>query len=217
MKYETNSWGKSSSSVSLSVTGRYSSIIQPVEIKLLNQKLSTSCIFHGKISLRPNSLWENVCGKHLQQTSSWTKHWTLTHTPTPSPPKWHHGHNRWWGKRTCTHLLLWELQNYNSLMNNHQQENTESHQKRDTPHPRSKEKPQEYCRGHCLRSKGSNKTLCALGHREPRDWGRPSFQCLSVSSRNTGQEWPATGAEALGAADLSHTACGISPIRGGCH
>ena len=31
----------------------------------------------------------------------------------------------WWSKRTCTHLLQ-ELQNCNSLLNNHQQENVQS-------------------------------------------------------------------------------------------
>ena len=43
----------------------------------------------------------------------------------------------------CAHLLLQELQNYNSLLNNHQQENVESHQKIETPCPRAKEKPQK--------------------------------------------------------------------------
>ena len=38
--------------------------------------------------------------------------------------------------------LLWELQNYNSLLNNHQQENVGSHQKR-YPHTRAKEKSQQ--------------------------------------------------------------------------
>ena len=43
----------------------------------------------------------------------------------------------------CAHLLR-DLQNYNSLLNNHQQDNVESHQKKkDTPHPRAKEKPQK--------------------------------------------------------------------------
>ena len=37
---------------------------------------------------------------------------------------------RWWSRRTCSHLLLWELQNWNSLLNNHQQENVGSHQKK---------------------------------------------------------------------------------------
>ena len=33
---------------------------------------------------------------------------------------------------------------------------------------------------------------------------------LSVSCGDTGQQWPVTGAEALGEANLGHTACGIS-------
>ena len=37
--------------------------------------------------------------------------------------------SRWWSRRTCTHLLQ-ELQNYSSLLNNHQQENAGSHQKK---------------------------------------------------------------------------------------
>ena len=40
---------------------------------------------------------------------------------------------RWQSRRTCTHLLLRELQNFNSLLNNHPQENVGSHQKR-IPH-----------------------------------------------------------------------------------
>ena len=83
-KYETNSWGKSSSSVSLSVTGRYTSILKPVEIKLLNQKLSTSCIFHDKIALRPNSfvakcLWKTfTANKFMEKTSDVDTHPRLT-------------------------------------------------------------------------------------------------------------------------------------------
>ena len=37
---------------------------------------------------------------------------------------------RWWSRRTCGHLLLQELQNYNLLLNNHPQENVRSHQKK---------------------------------------------------------------------------------------
>ena len=50
---------------------------------------------------------------------------------------------RWRSIRTCVHLLLQELQNYNSLQNKHWQENVDSHKKKDTPHPRAKEKPQQ--------------------------------------------------------------------------
>ena len=40
---------------------------------------------------------------------------------------------RWPSRRTCAHLLLQELQNYSLLLNNHQQENVGSHQKK-IPH-----------------------------------------------------------------------------------
>ena len=36
---------------------------------------------------------------------------------------------RWRSRQTCTHLLQ-ELQNYNSLLNNHRQDNVRSHQKK---------------------------------------------------------------------------------------
>ena len=42
-----------------------------------------------------------------------------------------------WSRRTCTHLLLRELQNYNLLLNNRQQENVGPHEKR-TPHVQGK-------------------------------------------------------------------------------
>ena len=40
---------------------------------------------------------------------------------------------KWQSRRTCAHLLLQELQNYNSLLNNYRQENVRSHQKK-IPH-----------------------------------------------------------------------------------
>ena len=74
----------------------------------------------------------------------------------------------------CTHLLLQELQNYNLLLNNHQQENFGSNQEKDTPCPRAKEKSQQdgrrgesafrvkpHTQQRCL--EGSNKTLHAPG------------------------------------------------------
>ena len=36
----------------------------------------------------------------------------------------------WWSRRTCAHLLLRELQNYNSLLNNCRQENVGCHKKK---------------------------------------------------------------------------------------
>ena len=48
--------------------------------------------------------------------------------------------------------------------------------------------------------RGLKQTLCALGPRDPTETG-PEL-CLSVSCEGMGQQWPAAGAEALGAADL---------------
>ena len=95
--------------------------------------------------------------------------------------------------------------------------------KKDTPHPRAKEKPQQDGkRGKVAfrikpntcqrRSEGSNKTL---SHQDPGTPQRLS-QAL-VFCRGTGQQWLVAGAGALGAADLGHPACGISPLRGGRH
>ena len=48
---------------------------------------------------------------------------------------------RWRSRKTCAHLLLQELQNYNLLLNEHWQENVGSHQQ-DTPYPTAREKSQ---------------------------------------------------------------------------
>ena len=83
--------------------------------------------------------------------------------------------------------------------------------KRDTPYPREKEKPQQdgrrgkttfrikpHTRQRCLR--GLKQTLGTSG---PRDTTETETElCLSVSCRGTGQQRPATGAGALGTADL---------------
>ena len=83
--------------------------------------------------------------------------------------------------------------------------------KKDTPHLREKEKlQQEGRRGElafkikpytCQRSlEGSNKTLWAPGPRGLTET-EPEL-CISVSCGGTGQQWTASGAGALGAADL---------------
>ena len=88
--------------------------------------------------------------------------------------------------------------------------------KKYTLHPRAKEKPQQDGRRdeitfrikpnthqRCL--EGSNKTLCApedFSETEPDPPLRSNFECLSVSCGGMGQQSPAAGAEALGAADL---------------
>ena len=91
--------------------------------------------------------------------------------------------------------------------------------KKDTPHPRAKEKPQQDGRRgeitfrtkphtHQRCPEGSNKTLCAPEESyeiEPDRPLRSAFECLSVSCGGISQQWPATEAEALGAADLGMT------------
>ena len=61
----------------------------------------------------------------------------------------------------------------------------------------------------------SNKTLFAPEPRDPTE--TETDPPLSVFCRGMGQQWPAAGAGTLGAADMFYTACGISPLGGGCH
>ena len=114
----------------------------------------------------------------------------------------------------CAHLLLRDLQNYNSLLNNRQQDNVGYHQEKDTPHPRAKENPQQdgrrgeitfrikhHTRQRC--SDGSNKPCVHQDKRDPTET-EPEL-CMNISCRGTSQLWPAAGAGALGAADLGMT------------
>ena len=56
-------------------------------------------------------------------------------------------HTRQWSRRTCTHVLLRELQNYNSLLNNHWEVNVGSHYKK-LPHiQRQRRSPSKMVRG----------------------------------------------------------------------
>ena len=67
--------------------------------------------------------------------------------------------------------------------------------------------------------RGLKQTLCQPGPRNPTET-EPEL-CLSVSCEGMGQQWTATGAGALGAADLGIAGCsrlgyGIGPFgRGG--
>ena len=119
------------------------------------------------------------------------------------------GRGRWRRRRTCTHLLLQELQNYNFLLNNSQQENVGSHQKR-YPTSKGKGEAQQDSRG--AKSYLDSNPNQAETHR----WHKQSLYapetreatetepdlCLNVSCRSTGQQWPAAAVRALGAADL---------------
>ena len=44
--------------------------------------------------------------------------------------------------------------------------------------------------------------VCTRTQRPHRDLARPAFESVSISCGDTGQQWPARGSGALGAADL---------------
>ena len=71
---------------------------------------------------------------------------------------------RWRSGRMCTHLLWWELQNYNSLLNNHQQDPT----KKRSPHPKSKKPQQDGRRDEiAFRIKSHAHQRCSKGQTKP--------------------------------------------------
>ena len=119
---------------------------------------------------------------------------------------------RWRSGRTCAHLLG-ELQNCNSLLNNHWQENVGSHQKKRYPTSKGKrEAQQDSRRGEItFRIKtpyspemlgGLKQNLVHTRTQGPhRDWARPAFGCLSVSTMAQSAV-ACAGTGALAAADL---------------
>ena len=81
----------------------------------------------------------------------------------------------------------------------------------DTPRQRAKEKPQQEGRRGQIHTenqtpslpetlRGLKQTLCSSGPRDPTE--TETQLCLSIFCGGTGQQWPATGARALGAAEL---------------
>ena len=95
----------------------------------------------------------------------------------------------WQSTRMCTHLLPQELQNYNSVLNNRQQENVGSHQKK-IPHYKGQKRSPSKMVGwakSCLESnpkptRDAQKAQKNLVHtrtqRPHRDWARIVFECL---------------------------------------
>ena len=120
-------------------------------------------------------------------------------------------HSRWQSRRTCAHLLSWELQNYNLLLNNRLLENVGSHQKkiphiqgkRRSPSKRGQREAKSHLESNSLPSRDAQRAQTNLVftriQRPHRDWARTVFKCLLWWY---GQQWPASGTEALGAADL---------------
>ena len=98
------------------------------------------------------------------------------------------GEARWWSRSMCAHLLLWELQNCNSLLNNHPQENVGSHQKK-VPHIQGQRRsPSKMVGGVKLHLESNpipardtwrdKPKPCA--HQEPETPQKPSQTCLWV-------------------------------------
>ena len=129
---------------------------------------------------------------------------------------------RWRSRRICTHLLLWELQNYNLLLNNCHQENVGSHQKK-IPHVQGQRRSPSKIVGRAKIHLESNpiptrdaqraQTKPCVRGRPHRDWTRHDFECLSVSCRGTGQQWPARGRDS----GCCRPGYGISTLGGGRH
>ena len=120
------------------------------------------------------------------------------------------------------HLLLWELQNYNSLLNNYWQENVGSHQKK-IPHVQGQRRsPSKMVEGAILHLESN-----PISTREPqrvqtnlvwtrtkrphRDWARTMFECLLQRYRWAVGCWRGRGS------GYTRPGYGISPLGGGCH
>ena len=133
---------------------------------------------------------------------------------------------RWRRKRTCPHLLLGEVQNYNSVLNNHQQENVGSHQKKISHVQRQRKRPNKIVGGvkFCL---GSNPIPASDTWRAQR---KPCTQQSSETPQRLSQNcvwvspvegrWVSSGClrgRGSGFRSPGHPACGISPLEGGHH
>ena len=117
---------------------------------------------------------------------------------------------RWQCRRTCTHLLQ-ELQNYNSLLNNHQKENVGSHQKK-MPHIQGQRTSPSRMVGAAKSRLESNPIPARVSRRAQTNLLCTRTQtetpetelelCLKASCGGMGQQYPAAGAGALGASYL---------------
>ena len=122
----------------------------------------------------------------------------------------------------CAHLLLRELQNYNSLLNNHWQENVASHQKK-IPHVKGhRRSPSTMAGGVKLHLESNpipakdawrNQTnlMCTRTQGPHRDWARTTFECLLWRYET------AVACCRIGGSGCSRAGYCISPLGGGSH
>ena len=126
----------------------------------------------------------------------------------------------WGSSRMCTHFLLQELQNYNSLLNNHRQENVGSHLKKIPHFQGQRRSPSKMVGGtkSCLESnpiptrdtqRAQTNLVCTRTQGPHRDCARTVFECLlwRYGSAVDCCRGRGSGCSRLG--------CGISPLRGG--
>ena len=96
---------------------------------------------------------------------------------------------RWWSRRMYAHLLLQELKNYNSLLNDRWKENVGSHQKK-IPHIQGQRRSSSktvWGVKSCLERKpihtrhawrAQTKLVCTWTQRPHRGWARTTFECF---------------------------------------
>ena len=136
----------------------------------------------------------------------------------PPPPSSFYGW-KYFIRRTCAHLLLQELQNHSSLVNNHQQENVGSHRKK-IPHVQGQRRSPSKMVGDvklCLESNPIPTIDARRARTKPcapqRDWARPAWVCECLLWR-----YKSVVAWRRGrGSGCSRSGYGLSPLRGGHH
>ena len=131
----------------------------------------------------------------------------------------------WWSKRMCVHFLLQELKNYNMLLYKHQQENVGSHEKKIAHVQGQRRRPSKTVEG--VKSHLESNSIPTIdawraqikpyAHQDPETPQRLNQThvwdpCLTHTCGVMGQQWPAAGAGALGAATWSHRLSWRSPL-----
>ena len=134
---------------------------------------------------------------------------------------------KWWSRRTCTHFLPWELQNYTSLVNNHRRIMLDptKKKKKKIPHVQEQRRiPRKTVGGVklCLESniiptrdiqRAQTKLVCTRTQRPHRDWAITVFGCFLWRYRSAVACCRGKGR----ASGCSRPGYGISPLGGGCH
>ena len=132
---------------------------------------------------------------------------------------------RWWSRRAFAHLLLWKLQNYNSLLNNHQQENVGSHRKK-IPYIQGQRRSPSKTVGGVKLSLESNPIPARdtwrvqtkpYAHQDPEIPQRLCQTCVLSLLQRYGSAVACRRGRGSECSFLGHVACGISTLRGDHH